>query len=158
MGTRPEIGLIPDYFRSLVKNKSIILRNPRATRPWQHVLEPISGYIKLAEKLSGKNGSKYEGSWNFGPSNGVYEVGDIINRLSKISGGKDFNRIEKSSMHETKSLVLDSSKAISDLNWRPKLKIDEALILTYDWFSKSLTENDMREFSSQQIIDYDINA
>ena len=146
--------LIPDYFRSLLKNNEIVLRNPQAIRPWQHVLEPVSGYIKLAEKLSSKNGSQYEGSWNFAPSKGMFEVGEIISKLCKISGGKEYKSFEKSNLPETQSLILDSSKAINQLNWKPKLEIDEALSLTYDWFSRSLMDHDMKEFSMQQITDY----
>ncbi len=146
--------LIPDYFRSILKNNEIVLRNPKAIRPWQHVLEPVSGYIKLAEKLSSKNGSQYEGSWNFAPSKGMFEVGEIISKLCKISGGKEYKSFEKSNLPETQSLILDSSKAMNKLNWKPKLKIDEALSLTYDWFSRSLMDHDMKEFSMQQIMDY----
>ena len=150
--------LVPDFFRSLLTNNPITIRNPKATRPWQHILEPISGYINLAEKLSQENGNKYEGSWNFGPTNGVYDVGEIITKLSKMCGAKEFKELENLNMLETQSLNLDSSKAIKKLDWQPKLKIDEALKLTYDWFSESLNQQDMREFSLQQITDYQINA
>ena len=150
--------LVPDYFRSLLNDKPITLRNPKATRPWQYILEPISGYIKLAEKLSQQNGNSYEGSWNFGPTKSIHEVGEIITKLSKICGGNGFKELENSNLLETQLLNLDSSKAIKKLDWRPKLKIDEALKLTYDWFSKSLHQQNMREFSLQQIADYQINA
>lgn len=146
--------LIPDYFRSLLKNTEIVIRNPKAIRPWQHVLEPVSGYIKLAEKLSSENGSQYEGSWNFAPSNGIFEVGEIIGKLCKITGGKEYKVSEKSNLPESQSIILDSSKAMKKLNWKPKLKIDEALSLTYAWFSRSLVDDNMKEFSMQQIMDY----
>ena len=75
-----------------------------------------------------------------------------------MCGAKEFKELENSNMLETQSLNLDSSKAIKKLDWQPKLKIDEALKLTYDWFSESLNQQDMREFSLQQITDYQINA
>ena len=150
--------LIPDYLRSLLNDKPMTLRNPKATRPWQHVLEPISGYITLAEKLSHQNGNKYEGSWNFGPTKSIYEVGEIINKLCKISGGKKFKTFENPNLLETQSLILNSSKAMNKLNWKPKLKIDDALSLTFNWFSKSLNQHDMQKFSLQQILDYQSNA
>ncbi len=146
--------LVPDYFRALIRNEKIFLRNPKASRPWQHVLEPIHGYIKLAEKLFQNDGKSYIGSWNFGPIEDSLEVGEIINKLSYISKGPAFELDMNSNPHESQSLMLDSAKARKYLNWKPKLNIDETLSLTYDWFIKSIEEQEMLDFSQSQILDY----
>ena len=153
-GDFSENRIIPDIYKAIKNKNNLVLRNPNYIRPWQHVLEPVSGYIKLAEKLSSENGSQYEGSWNFAPSNGIFEVGEIIGKLCKITGGKEYKVSEKSNLPESQSIILDSSKAMKKLNWKPKLKIDEALSLTYAWFSRSLVDDNMKEFSMQQIMDY----
>ena len=147
--------LVPDYFRSILKNESIKLRNPLATRPWQHVLEPLSGYILLAEKLSQLDGEKFVGAWNFGPLGDAIAVGSVIDKLADISKGQSFVLDDRSNPHEAQSLMLDSAKARKYLDWRPKLSIEEALFLTYDWFSSSMNDTNMRDFSINQIINYE---
>ena len=139
--------LIPDYFRSLQMNKPLTIRNPLATRPWQHVLEPVSGYIKLAENLSLDNDEKFCGAWNFGPLGDAISVGEVINRLIAITGGKPFQLDDNFNPHEAQSLMLDSTKARKLLGWYPKLSIDEALTLTYQWFQQAQSGSDLLKLS-----------
>ena len=156
-GDMSQDRLVPDYLRAYNKNQEIVVRNPMATRPWQHVIEPLAGYLKLAEMLSLKDGLKYTGSWNFGPSGDPVAVGDVIKILSKITGGKTYKLTKASNPYEAQSLMLDSVKARKKLNWRPKLSIDEALLLTYEWFANSLLKTDMSDFSLNQIEKYQQN-
>jgi len=146
--------LVPDYFRAFIRNEKIFLRNPKASRPWQHVLEPIHGYLKLAEKMFQHDGANYIGSWNFGPIEDPVEVGEIINKLSYISKGPGFELDTNANPHESQSLMLDSAKARKYLNWKPKLSIDETLSFTYDWFTKSIKDQEMLDFTQSQILDY----
>ena len=134
--------LIPDFFRNLSSEEKIMeIRYPFAIRPWQHVLESLNGYIKLAENLL-ENGKIYEGGWNFGPYS--YEsktVSWIMDFLQKrfpemkilINAGNNF--------HESKNLKLDISKSMSMLPWEPKFNIEEALNLTIEWYKLVLTSD-----------------
>ena len=150
--------LIPDYFRSLQMNEPLTIRNPLATRPWQHVLEPVSGYIKLAENLSLDNDEKFCGAWNFGPLGDAISVGEVINRLIAITGGKPFQLDDNFNPHEAQSLMLDSTKARKLLGWYPKLSIDEALTLTYQWFQQAQSGSDLLKLSLQQISEFEQNV
>lgn len=149
--------LVPDYLRSIEKDEQIVLRNPQATRPWQHVLEPVHGYLQLAEKISSAGGNDFTGAWNFGPTGDPFSVSAVVDKLSDISGGKKYQLDPKSHPHEAQDLMLDSAKARKLLGWRPKLTLDEALKLTFDWFQASLTGCDMRSFTIEQIKDYASN-
>lgn len=146
--------LIPDFLRAFSRDEHLVLRNPFATRPWQHVLEPISGYIRLAEMLSSDTGLNYATSWNFGPSDDPIAANQVVDKLSKISGSKNYILDENPNPNEAQSLMLDSAKARSALDWRPKLTLDEALLLTFDWYQSSKQENDMLSFTANQISDY----
>ena len=146
--------LIPDYFRAITNDDEIILRNPLATRPWQHVLEPLAGYMKLAEVLHSNKGAEYVGSWNFGPMGDPVAVSEVVNILSRITGGKTFRFDQEANSTEAQSLMLDSAKARGDLDWRPKLSLEEALKMTCVWFAKSQENIDMREFTRAQILEF----
>ena len=146
--------LIPDFLRAYDRDEHLVLRNPLATRPWQHVLEPVSGYIRLAEMLSSDTGLNYATSWNFGPSDDPLPVSQIADKLSNISGGKKYILDENPNPHESQALMLDSAKARSALNWTPKLNLDEALLLTFDWYQSSKKGNNMLSFTANQISDY----
>ena len=146
--------LIPDYFRSLMSDNEIILRNPLATRPWQHVIEPVWGYLMLAEKLSSSNSDDYIGAWNFGPSGDPVSVSEVVDNLTKISHGKSYVLDVNSNPHEAQALMLDSAKARKLLGWKPKLTLDEALNMTFSWFEQSLRNESMRELTISQIRAY----
>jgi CDP-glucose 4,6-dehydratase len=144
--------LVPDILRSLVKGETIILRNPQALRPWQHVLEPLGGYLTLAERLY-ENGPSYSEGWNFGPfDSSVQPVSVVVDQLvslwdSDISWKQD----ETYQPHEDRYLMLDCAKARHRLKWEPMLDFTTALRWTVEWM-KSLQEgSDMRRVSESQI-------
>jgi len=146
--------LIPDCITSLEKNDSVILRNPAAIRPWQHVLDPLSGYLLLAEKMF-ENPGQYCEAWNFGPTEGsmksVGEVTDLV--IQNWGKGSRKNQMVKNAHHETKILKLDASKARTRLRWNSVLSIEQAIAATVDWY-KSDKNNDMYQFSKHQIESY----
>jgi CDP-glucose 4,6-dehydratase len=128
--------LIPDIVRSIFENKDLDIRNPYSTRPWQHVLEPISGYLKLALLLD-KNSNKYSGSWNFGPElDDVKSVNEIINLAKKFGIHFDLNVLKNKNKMEAKFLSLDIEKAKTELNWKPKWKTEKAILETFKWYQK----------------------
>ena len=133
--------LIPDCIKALTKNKTIVLRNPRFNRPWQHVLEPLNGYLILG-KLLYKKPKKFSGAWNFGSEkNTVTDVLTIVKKIIGIWGkGKiKYNKINK--YYEQKNLQLNISKSKKYLNWNPKLSIMKSVEMTINWYKKILVEN-----------------
>ena len=126
--------LLPDCIRAILKGEPIRLRNPEATRPWQHVLEPLSGYLLLARKLHG-DARSFAGAWNFGPDDSdVRPVSWVVDRFCRLWGsGASRVQDEGRHPHEARILKLDCSKAIAELGWRPRWSIDKALELVADW-------------------------
>jgi len=154
-----EDRLIPDCIKSLSENKSIIIRNPDAIRPWQHVLEPLSGYLLLGAKMY-EDGAKFNGAWNFGPSDSdLITVEEITKKIVSYWGsGKYKNEISIKNPHETKLLKLDCSKARSILSWYPEYNIDEALSKTVGWykmFYDEIGEDNLFEYTIKQIREYE---
>jgi CDP-glucose 4,6-dehydratase len=149
--------LIPDLVRAFEKVEPVHIRSPHATRPWQHVLEPLSGYLLLAEKLY-EDGPAYAGAWNFGPlEDDVKEVGWIVEHFVK-SWGKDAKWEVNSAEHphEAGMLKLDCSKARMLLNWRPRLNIEEALAWSVKWYKAYVNQpNSLRRVTEQQIEEYE---
>ena len=149
--------IIKDCVEAFIKKKNLIIRNPNATRPWQHVLEPIFGYLKLAEKLLSKSGEKYIGSWNFGPSNKNLSVLKLAQLGKKIFNSNSKIIIKKSGQktkHEAKYLSLNSKKSLKNLNWRVFMKPEKSLKLTFDWFKVfyfKKSKNEVVNYSNQQI-------
>jgi CDP-glucose 4,6-dehydratase len=130
--------IVPDYFRARIQNKEIVLRHPNSTRPWQHVLEPLSGYLALASNLLMQN-KEFQGCWNFGPlSDSVHSVNDLINQL-QIYDRKVKIRLENiNKPAESISLKLDISKAISMLDWVPLLSFEQSVQLTAQGYINDL--------------------
>lgn len=126
--------LLPDCVRAILGGVPIHLRNPEATRPWQHVLEPLSGYLLLARKLH-EDGRAFAGGWNFGPDESdVKPVSWVVGRFCRLWGDGAFVAPEgERHPHEARSLKLDCSKAKAELGWRPRWGIDEALERVVDW-------------------------
>lgn len=123
--------IVPDFFRSLKINKKLIIRNPEAIRPWQHVLEPLGGYLLLASKLW-TDGAVFSGGWNFGPADtNNATVKELVESIIRIigEGGYEVPYIENP-QHEAKLLKLDISKANALLNWKPVLNFTETVRLT----------------------------
>ena len=127
--------IVPDYFRSIAKNEKLILRNPYSIRPWQHVLEPLSGYLMLAWKLF-IEGNDYSGAWNFGPSRDEqYSVKKLIDEFVDYLGQGQYE-IQQSNdgFHEANLLGLDISKALRYLKWKPVLNFRETVEFTVDGY------------------------
>jgi CDP-glucose 4,6-dehydratase len=148
--------IIPDFFRSF-KNKKIFLRSPQSIRPWQHVLDPLYGYLLLLMKLYQKKEYK-DYSWNFGPKrsnnksvlNVVNELNSHFNNSIKIVK----KPILSKKYYESNVLMLDSTKAKKTLGWEPKYNLKESLILVADWYKCFLQKKDLLVISKKQINSY----
>lgn len=142
--------LIPDIVRAVAANEVVQIRNPGAIRPWQHVMEPLAGYLLLAERLF-TNGSQYAGAWNFGPSiDDTQPVSALVERLSQtfelqwqIDAGEH--------PHEAHFLKLDISKAVSDLGYRPHISLNTALDWTAEWYQAHFDGQNMLDVTQRQI-------
>jgi CDP-glucose 4,6-dehydratase len=153
--------LVPDCIRALARNEEIAIRYPRAIRPWQHVLEPLSGYLLLAERLW-EDGSNYAGSWNFGPIDSeTWSVGNVVKRVYELWGkdlpGDNGLTPRGRNPHEAGYLKLDCSKARITLGWTPKYSVREALDKTVEWYKKfddGCDERTLRQVTSNQIVEY----
>ena len=159
-GDWSDYRIIPDIVRSVVNKKSLEVRNPLSTRPWQFVLEPLRGYLLLAKLLYEKNsGKEYRGSWNFGPlvENNV-NVKTLIEKTVKSWNCKlnvNYGTVE-AGKKESGLLFLSYEKAFHLLNWKPVLNIDQTISFTVDWYKKQ-NENlnaGMLEFTYGQIDNY----
>jgi CDP-glucose 4,6-dehydratase len=147
--------LIPDTINSLLKNKVINIRNPGFNRPWQHVLEPINGYLILSENLY-KNPKKYSGAWNFGSEkNTVTSVYEVVNKIIKIWGSGKIIFKKNFKYYEQKNLQLNIEKAKKDLKWKPLLSINQSVKNTVDWYKEvHINKSSSQEVTKKQIIEY----
>ena len=147
--------IVPDTMRSLLEGKPIVIRNPHATRPWQHVLEPLNGYLALAEALY-NDGPRYAGAWNFGPFDfNEKPVGWIVEQLYSSWGAPfSWERDERPNPHENTYLKLDSSKARALLNWSPKLDLPTALASIVEWTKAWQSGAHMRGVTEGQILEF----
>lgn len=154
-GDWAEDRLVPDIIRAFMQSKPVQIRNPNAIRPWQHVLEPLSGYLLLAEKLW-LEGGKWCEAWNFGPDDSdAKPVSWIADHLTSMWGnGAAWARSGESPLHEAHYLKLDSSKARERLGWWPALGLDQALRFTVDWYKVHAQGGDLRAITHRQIDDY----
>ncbi|MDP2246803.1 MAG: CDP-glucose 4,6-dehydratase [Nitrosomonadales bacterium] len=147
--------LIPDFLRAIDANQSLVVRSPASIRPWQHVLEPLSGYLLLAERLYSE-GDKFSEAWNFGPSeNDAQNVEWIVNRLIESIPGSKWNQEKKPHPHEAGYLKLDSSKARSYLEWQPRWNLTIALDKVVSWHKNWHQGESMYEFTLSQIAEYE---
>ncbi len=151
--------IIPDCIRSLIKGEDIKIRNPKAVRPWQHVLEPIYGYMVLAKKMY-EDGVKYASGWNFGPmEDSIITVKDIVNIIiNKWGSGKIISLSNETDFYEANFLRLDCTKSKLLLGWNPKLSIEETLSYTIEWYenfyNNNFHNNDFYESCTEQIGKY----
>ena len=154
-GDMKDNRLIPDLIKSIKRKDKIKLRNPRATRPWQHVLEPLSGYLILGEKLMNKKlRSNIYPSWNFGPERkNCKTVKKVVDKFLSYFDKKTRVKIlkDKKSFHESRYLSLNISKAKKELKWKPKLSFDQTLKLTSDWYKNYLANNKIEKITADQI-------
>jgi CDP-glucose 4,6-dehydratase len=148
--------IVPDTVRSLKNDEAISVRNPHAVRPWQHVLEPLSGYMLLAIKLFNQP-KKFSGSWNFGPANeSVATVETLIKKSIDVWGsGKYQVATQKNAPHEAGLLTLNCDKAHHLLSWRPAWNFDQAVEKTISWYKETLSDKACFEkFTTAQIEQY----
>ena len=148
--------LIPDLVRAIYENKSLEIRAPNATRPWQHVLEPLSGYLLLGQKLS-MGYREIAGPWNFGPNpEGNQTVSEVLRKINKVWKGIRWHETNSSQPHEATLLYLDSKKAQTKINWQPVWNIDSTLEKTAVWY-KHWLENGL-VVSQEQLKSYVADA
>jgi CDP-glucose 4,6-dehydratase len=147
--------LIPDFIRAISKGEKLKIRSPFAIRPWQHVLEPLTGYLKLAAKLY-TDGAKYAEAWNFGPDDrDAKNVEWVTSTICKLWGeGASFSIDTNHQPHEANYLKLDCSKAKAELDWTPKWDIQTTLESIVNWNKAYLSGQNIRAFTEQQIKDY----
>jgi len=142
-GDWAENRIVPDYFRALKAKQDLVIRNLYATRPWQHVLEPLSGYLCLAATLL-TQGKVYTGGWNFGPDDtSNYSVKQLIDEMLKITPSINYASPDiDQKPHEANLLKLDISKAVNRLKWMPVLTFAEAVEFTVAGYMADLKNND----------------
>lgn len=149
--------LIPDLLSALCRGEPVRIRNPHAVRPWQHVLEPLSGYLNLAERLASGEGSSYGEAWNFGPSDeDARPVQWIVERMIERWGGNaSWVRDEQPQPHEASYLKLDYSKAHARLGWKPRWNLANALSAIIEWQRAYAAGADMRVTTLAQIHEFE---
>lgn len=146
--------LIPDILRAFEKGDAVLIRNPEAVRPWQHVLEPLSGYLKLAQELF-VSPEQFAEAWNFGPSESdTRSVGWIVEKMAAHWPGANWNLDSSVSPHEAGYLKLDISKVRRRLGWNPVWKLDQTLPRIVNWHRNWLGKNDMQKICLNEINEY----
>lgn len=154
-GDWAEDRLVPDIIRAFMDERPVLIRNPHAIRPWQHVLEPLRGYLAVAESLCNEGIASGE-AWNFGPElSDAKPVEWIVLEMIKLWGnGVRWEERKGAHPHEAHSLKLDWSKAAARLGWHPELRLEDALAMTVAWHKAKLQGQDMHIFTTEQIRNY----
>lgn len=147
--------IIPDIVRAILQNQKVTLRNPLATRPWQHVLEPIIGYLILAMKLS-ENPKRFSSAYNFGPElSNIKDVETICESFIKKIGQGSYGVKPDENLYEAKTLKLDNNKAKSELGWQPIFNFNQTIDFTVDWYLEYiLSRKPLKDFTLKQIQQY----
>jgi len=147
--------LIPDIITAFNSNRPVLIRNPHAIRPWQHVLEPLRGYLSLAEKLF-VEGRPYDSGWNFGPyDHDTRPVSWIVDQLADKWDGAQWSLDIGTHPHEASFLKLDISKAMNGLKWQPELDLQAAINLIAEWYKQIKMGDDARKITMSQISKYE---
>ena len=146
--------IVPDCIRALEATKPVEIRSPKAIRPWQHVLEPLNGYLLLASKML-QEPTRYCGAWNFGPrTESITPVWDVATMLTKFYGKGELRDVsDPNALHEANLLMLDINKAKFQLGWEPRTNIEQCCQLTADWYKRYLSE-DVYNLCVEQIISF----
>lgn len=134
--------IVPDCIRALEEGKDIEIRSPKSIRPWEHVLEPLSGYLLLGQKMM-EDPIKYCGGWNFGPNlDAIVNVWEVAEKIVKNYGKGNLKDTSNSNaLHEAKLLLLDITKSRFELGWKPTLTIDKSIELTTEWYKRYVNED-----------------
>lgn len=146
--------LVPDAIRAFIKGETVEVRSPTAIRPWQHVLEPLSGYLQLSQQLLGDNAAAFAEGWNFGPHEESEQPVEHILDLLTGKWGPDAQwrkTPDVANLHEAHYLKLDCTKAHEQLKWQPSFRLEQALELTADWYKAYQNKNDLRALTLAQI-------
>ncbi|QOJ30576.1 MAG: CDP-glucose 4,6-dehydratase [Ignavibacteriales bacterium] len=142
--------IVPDFFRAINSGQQLLLRYPKATRPWQHVLEPLSGYLLLGSKLF-VEGKKYSGGWNFGPVSAANKsVEDIVQKMIELTGKGTYQAEEGQKLHEASLLQLDISKARTYLQWSPVLDFAQTVKFTVEGYTPTGSSYECRKSQIQR--------
>jgi len=152
-GDFKENRIVPDIIRALEKKRSLIIRNPKATRPWQHVLEPLKGYLILTEKILNKKLKKdIVPTWNFGPqpANAKRVIEVVKSILSYFNQAKKII-IKKNFIYESQLLSLNIKKAKKELNWKPSLNFSDTMFLTANWYKNYIEDKNLAKITQEQI-------
>jgi CDP-glucose 4,6-dehydratase len=149
--------LIPDVIRAVAGGKDLLIRNPNALRPWQHVLEPLYGYLILAEKVW-RHPEQFSESWNFGPEESeTYSVSALLESFKNLWGpGFSWKIDDKVHPHEAQYLRLDCTKAKVELGWEPRWNLNAALEATIQWYKAHQSHQDLRRLTEEQICSYQV--
>jgi len=149
--------LIPDIIRGIMERCPVMIRNPESIRPWQHVLDPLHGYLLLIEKMW-KNGMNYAEGWNFGPiDDDAKSVSWLVKKFEELWGKKistEYN--DNEFYYEAKYLSLDCSKAKKNLDWFPKLDISTSLEWTMKWYKEFFQKKEIRKLTEEQIDQFNL--
>jgi len=151
--------LTPDCLVAFAANKPVRLRFPKSVRPWQHVLEPLAGYLELGRRLACPEGARFARAWNFGPdASGDATVGEVAEGVARLWGNGA--RVECACLsndpHEAGLLRLDSTTARTELGWKPRWSLEQALTLTVGWYQAWNNGADMAAFSLDQVSAYEV--
>ena len=146
--------LVPDAIKAFMAGEKLSIRNPLSIRPWQHVLEPLAGYLLLAERLHGD--PTLAGGWNFGPRTDESASVKVVAETLARFWGEDSGWVQDPAEHphEATTLKLDSTKARLELDWAPRLSLEQALELTVEWYRAFSREQGLREITERQIREY----
>ncbi len=143
--------IIPDIFRAICNNKEVELRSPKSIRPWQHVLEPILGYLALSKNLFEK-GDDFAKAYNFGPnSDSEQNVENLTRKFIEEIGVGSYKINSNADLHEAGILKLDNSLVKEEIGWNPRLSFNESISWTANWYKKYLEKSDMKKFTLEQI-------
>ena len=155
-GDWAEFRLVPDLIKGIQNKKIVKIRNQNYSRPWQFVLEPLNGYLMLAQKLW-KEGPEFSQAWNFGPlENEKKTVSYLISKFTEKFKELQIEYEEKEE-HESENLSLNSTKTFNELNWKNKVDLEKTVLLTIEWYKKFLEGKNMKEFSFQQIENFTLS-
>jgi CDP-glucose 4,6-dehydratase len=151
-GDWSEDRLLPDLIRALQHGQLLEIRSPGSTRPWQHVLESLSGYLLLGQHLFSGD-TRFAEAWNFGPDHeGNRTVSEVLEGINKVWGDVNWRVIQQPQPHEANLLHLDSTKARSMLNWKPVWNFDDTLVQTASWYRDWIESKTVA--SHQQLTSY----